>query len=98
MRDEHEQKPPADEGPVQRTVGQPEPERAAGGRPWIDGEPPRDGKRYEMRRRCCFADGAPWTAWLSTGWWDGRTFVRRNQMRGGTDALIGCTQWRREPP
>jgi hypothetical protein len=64
---------------------------------WHEGAPPTDGKRYEMRRRCSLEEGPQWTAWLSTGWWDGRMFVRRNHMHGGTDALLGCTHWRPLP-
>ena len=62
---------------------------------WRPGEPPRDGRVYEMRQRCAMSGGPPWTAWLGTGWWDGSAFVRRNQMHGGTDTLLFCTHWRR---
>lgn len=66
---------------------------------WRDGEPPKDGLEYEMRRVCSFGNGQHgWTAWISVGWWDGRMFVRRNQMHGGTDALLGCTHWRPVTP
>ena len=74
------------------------PEHSEGGLLWFDGDPPRDGRTYEMRRRVALADLDPWTVWQETGWWDGCLFARRSQMHGGTDALIGGTQWRHKTP
>ncbi|MGJ7497508.1 hypothetical protein ACSFA8_20870 [Variovorax sp. RT4R15] len=62
-------------------------------REWTPGEPPRDGATYEMRCLCKL-DGHSWVAWQSNGWWNGEKFVRRNQFRGGTDALLLCSHWR----
>lgn len=59
---------------------------------WNAGEPPKDGRVYEMRRRV--SGVVAQTVWLWNGWWDGKQFVRRNQFHGGTEWLMFPTHWR----
>lgn len=59
---------------------------------WRAGEPPKNGRVYEMRRRVSLV--VPFTVWTWNGWWDGRQWVRRNQMHGGTEWLMFPTHWR----
>ena len=53
-------------------------------RRWQRGVPPKDGSKYEMRRRYRNA-GGQWTTavWGCPGWWNGKMFVARNQFTGG---------------
>jgi len=62
---------------------------------WHNGEPPKDGRPYEMKRRVQNA-GGQWTTvqWATPGWWDGRTFVEHNQFTGGTRFVHEPNRWR----
>lgn len=63
---------------------------------WKQGTPPKDGKQVEMKQRVRNA-GGQWTTcqWARPGWWDGRTFVERNQFTGGTRAVVPApNRWR----
>jgi hypothetical protein len=62
---------------------------------WRYGIPPKDGKEYEMKRRVKNA-GGQWTTcqWATPGWWDGKTFVERNQFIGGTRVVLDPNRWR----
>ena len=62
---------------------------------WKIGEPPKDGQKYEMARRVENAGGY-WTTvdWATPGWWDGKTYVQRNQMTGGTRYVHAPNRWR----
>jgi len=65
---------------------------------WRSGTPPEDGQKYDMRFRVKNAGGQWTTCWLATpGWWNGRAFVERNQITGGTRVIIPApNQWRPE--
>lgn len=63
---------------------------------WRVGDAPKDGRKYEMRRRVSGIT-VPQTVWLWNGWWDGDKYVRRNQFHGGTEWLMFPTHWRNLP-
>jgi len=56
---------------------------------WQRGEPPKDGKQYEMKRIIKNAGGQNTTVdWAEPGWWNGKIYVRRSQFHGGEIALV----------
>lgn len=71
-------------------------------RQWQQGQPPRDGACYEMRRRfrVCFTISArspyAWrdAVWSPSAWWNGKTYVERNQFTGEERWLNNPDEWR----
>lgn len=74
-------------------------------RSWQRGLPPKDGNTYEARRRCrSILNGRVVTpVWSPYCWWNGKTYVERNQFTGGerwVDLWTGrghWAEWRESP-